>query len=111
MEPSKITIPHVYIRSMLTSGRGLASWNPRPRKPAGERGLVPGDVGTFHVVRGLKKLFNLFEDAESIRAARLSAMNYTPPDMTIVTHEEELTPGQPIVVGVSTDTQYMDDEV
>ncbi len=70
---------------------------------------MPGDVGTVHPVWGFRKLFNLFEDAESIRTARPSANGYTPPIMRTVTHEEELPSGEPIVVGASADTQYTTD--
>ncbi|KAJ2929795.1 hypothetical protein H1R20_g7306, partial [Candolleomyces eurysporus] len=104
------TRPEVYIRSMLTSGKGLASWSPRPRDPVGERGVVPGDVGTFSAQHGFKKIFNLQEDKGAIRSSKIFGKNYSLPKMDhVVTHKEELSVGEMIVKGTSVKTQYAPD--
>ncbi|RXW20158.1 hypothetical protein EST38_g5689 [Candolleomyces aberdarensis] len=94
---------------MLTSGKGLASWSPRPRDPLGERGVVPGDVGTFSAQHGFKKIFNLQEDKGAIRSSKIFGKNYSLPKMHVVTHKEELSVGETIVKGTSVKTQYTQD--
>jgi hypothetical protein len=74
----------------------------------GERGTIPGDVGTFSAAGGFKKIFNIWEDSESIRAANLSSHFYDPPEMNVVTHEEALLPNEPITQGITTETRYTD---
>ncbi|RXW15366.1 hypothetical protein EST38_g10487 [Candolleomyces aberdarensis] len=103
-EPTK---PEVYIRSMLTSGKGLASWEPSPYD--GERGTLPGDVGTFSAAGGFKKIFNLWEDAEDIRRKNSSENCYTPPKKNVSTRKGVLGPRGPVRDGTSADTQYTDD--
>ncbi|RXW17689.1 hypothetical protein EST38_g8167 [Candolleomyces aberdarensis] len=101
------TRAEVYIRSMLTSGKGLASWQPRPRKPhSGERGVLPGDVGTFSSSGGFKKIFNFQEDEAVIRSSKIFGEGYRPPRMDVVTIEEELSVGDTIVKGTSAITEY-----
>lgn len=52
---------------MLKAGEGLACWRPRPIKPySGQRGVVPGDVGTYSAEGGFKRIFNLWDDEELI---------------------------------------------
>jgi hypothetical protein len=87
---------------MLTSGKGLAPWAPQPRDPVGERGVVPGDVGTFDTQHGFKKIFNLQEDESAIRSSEIFGTHYPLPTMRVVTHENELSEGEAIVKGIST---------
>ncbi|KAF5329186.1 hypothetical protein D9611_013196 [Ephemerocybe angulata] len=55
----------IYVGSMLSSGMGLACWNTKPH--AGAVGPALGDVGTFSAQDGFIKIFNLWDDEESIR--------------------------------------------
>ncbi|RXW24097.1 hypothetical protein EST38_g1768 [Candolleomyces aberdarensis] len=50
----------IYTRSMMCSGAGLPCWYPEPS--TGETGIVPGDVGTFDLMDGFIKIFNLWDD-------------------------------------------------
>jgi hypothetical protein len=101
------TSAEVYVRSMA-SDRGLAFWEPRPLN-AGERGTVPGDVGTLSAAGGFRKIFNIWADAEAVRGANLTSHRYEPPEMNIVTHEEALLPSEPITHGTTkAATQYTD---
>ncbi|RXW14346.1 hypothetical protein EST38_g11504 [Candolleomyces aberdarensis] len=53
----------IYTSRMLSScPDGLPCWRPAPFPPTDQQGVVPGDVGTFNLVRGFKKIFNLWED-------------------------------------------------
>ncbi|KAF6741629.1 hypothetical protein DFP72DRAFT_942477 [Ephemerocybe angulata] len=69
---------------MLSSGMGLACWNTKPH--AGAVGPALGDVGTFTAQDGFNKIFNLWDDEESIRktARSTSPGNYyrSPPMRT-----------------------------
>ncbi|KAF5322967.1 hypothetical protein D9611_009329 [Ephemerocybe angulata] len=55
----------IYVGSMLSSGMGLACWNTKPH--AGAVGPALGDVGTYSAQDGFIKIFNLWDDEESIR--------------------------------------------
>ena len=57
-----VTNAEIYTRSMLSSNAGLPCWYPEPRGSVGERGIVPGDVGTFDLMDGFTKIFNIWED-------------------------------------------------
>ncbi|KAJ2937009.1 hypothetical protein H1R20_g115, partial [Candolleomyces eurysporus] len=103
------TKAEVYIRSMLSSGKGLALWQPRPCQPrGGERGVVPGDVGSVSAERGFKKIFNLWENEADIRASNVFGGSYCPPRMEVVTREELLA-GDTIVDGTTSATRYAAD--
>lgn len=52
----------IYMRSMLSSNAGLPCWDPRPYGRVGDRGIMPGDVGTFDLGNGFDKIFNIWED-------------------------------------------------
>lgn len=109
---SESTEAEIYIAEMLDSGKGLAPWDPRPRKPyLDERGIVPGDVGTFSVSDGFKRIFNIFEDGKSIKAANSDWETYHPPEVKVVTHEEELSLGHTIVRGASVDVKFTADDM
>ena len=56
---SIVTNAEIYTRSMLRADAGLPCWHPEPRSPAG---IVPGDVGTFDLMDGFIKIFNIWED-------------------------------------------------
>ncbi|TEB26709.1 hypothetical protein FA13DRAFT_1007808 [Coprinellus micaceus] len=62
------TPAEIYVCDLMCSGHGLPCWDPRPRQdelqPAG---IVPGDVGTYSVDDGFKKLFNLWDVEDIIR--------------------------------------------
>jgi hypothetical protein len=104
------TNAETYILEMHKAGKGLAAWDPRPRKPyAGEQGVVPGDVGTFTAEGGFKKIFNIFEDEQSIRLSDLSWASYTPPKLKTVTYEDELPLGLTIGRGTSRDIELTSD--
>jgi hypothetical protein len=57
------TRAEVYTRLMMCSNAGLPCWYPAPCPMTGETGIVPGDVGTFDLTRGFRKIFNLREFA------------------------------------------------
>ena len=59
---STMTNAEIYTRSMMFSNAGLPCWDPEPRSPVGDRGIVPGDVGTFDLIDGFTKIFNIWED-------------------------------------------------
>ena len=107
---TEVTKAEIYVRC-ISSKNGLACWQPRPRKPyAGEHGVVAGDVGTFSAGDGFRKIFNIWEDQEEIKAARLvSQSGYAPPKMAVATHQEELSEGDTVVHGTSSNTQYTSD--
>ncbi|KAF5339750.1 hypothetical protein D9611_009130 [Ephemerocybe angulata] len=54
----------IYVGSMLSYGMGLACWNTKTH--SGDVGPVLGDVGTFSAQDGFAKIFNLWDDEESI---------------------------------------------
>jgi hypothetical protein len=90
----------MYVRSMLVSGKGLACWHPRPRKPyQGKRGVIPGDVGVYSACRGFEKIFNLWEVGE--RLVDEDGQSYAPPQMDIVDPEEEFSLGDTVVQGTN----------
>jgi hypothetical protein len=101
-------VAEVYVRSMLDSIHGLALWEPRP-PDAGERGIVPGDVGILSATGGFRQIFNVWADAEAITGANLSSHSYDPPEMNIVTHGEVLLPSEPITQGTTIETHYTAD--
>lgn len=109
-QSEKPTKAETYILEMHKSGKGLAAWDPRPRKPyTDERRVVPGDVGTFSAEGGFKKTFNIFEDKESIISSVYALDGYNPPALKVVTYEEELPLGHTIVEGTSTDVEFTSD--
>ena len=67
-----VTNAEIYTRHMLCSYSGLPCWYPEPRHPVGDRGVVPGDVGTFDLVHGFKKIFNLWEH-DCVGSSQLSS--------------------------------------
>jgi hypothetical protein len=69
------TRAEVYTRSMMCSNAGLPCWYPAPCPMTGETGIVPGDVGTFDLTRGFRKIFNLREFAVQ---DRLPSLEFTP---------------------------------
>ncbi|KAJ3542292.1 hypothetical protein NMY22_g3565 [Coprinellus aureogranulatus] len=109
LESHNLTTPQVYVRSMLKSGKGLACWKPRPRSAnPGERGTVPGDVGTFTPEAGFKKTFNLWDDEESLQGSANSSgvSPFRLPTRNIVIDPEEIPRGRTIAEGASSSTIY-----
>ncbi|KAJ3503000.1 hypothetical protein NMY22_g18399 [Coprinellus aureogranulatus] len=98
-----LTNPEVYVRK-LSPGRGLACWRPEPFHPlVGERGIVPGDVGTYTPEDGFRKSFNIWDDAASIRASALSLNKraYLLPPSQLIYQTAKLDVGDIISEGVS----------
>ncbi|KAJ3530498.1 hypothetical protein NMY22_g8545 [Coprinellus aureogranulatus] len=98
-----LTNPEVYVRK-LSPGRGLACWRPEPFHPlVGERGIVPGDVGTYTPEDGFRKSFNIWDDAASIRASALSLNEraYLLPPSQLIYQTAKLDVGDIISEGVS----------
>jgi hypothetical protein len=110
LECTDSTIAEVYVRNMLVSGKGLACWHPEPRKPyTGKRGVVPGDVGTYSACGGFEKIFNLWEDEESLREPDGSGRGYRPPKMDVVVHEGEFSSEETMGQGTDSGKQYPSD--
>lgn len=107
LESQNLTTPQVYVRSMLKSGKGLACWKPRPRKPnSGLRGTVPGDVGMFSAEGGFKKIFNIWDDEELLRRATSASggLSFRLPSRSTVIEPEDIPQGSTIVDGASSQT-------
>ena len=62
MRSQVTTNAEIYTRRMLHCNEGLPNWRPRPSGIARQKGITPGDVGTFNLTHGFRKLFNLWED-------------------------------------------------
>jgi hypothetical protein len=62
----------------------------------GKKGIVPGDVGTFDLTRGFKKIFNIWEDESLPDVARCQL-----PQRECTTHTDEFAEGHTIVSGTS----------
>jgi hypothetical protein len=60
----------------------------------GQQGAVPGDVGTFDLRHGFKKIFNLWQDEDS-------SMRWSLPSEDIDITDEHFPMGHKIVSGVS----------
>ena len=98
---------------MLKLGKGLPCWQPRPDKALrGERGTVPGDVGTFTADGGFKKAFNIWEDATSVRKmAQVHGLDtYDLPDGSVVVNQGRLATGDALCRGTAARTRYRDDD-
>jgi hypothetical protein len=94
---------------MLKSGKGLACWKPRPRKPnSGPRGTVPGDVGTFSAEGGFKKTFNIWDDEELLRgvASVSGSPPFRLPPQRVVFDPKEIPQGNTIADGASSHTMF-----
>lgn len=103
------TKPETYIQEMHRSGQGLAVWNPRPDNPNGdEQGVAPGDVGIFSAREGFKKIFNIVEDQQAIRASKFSQNEFVPPALDAPC-KEALPMGHTFAQGTSTDIEFTPD--
>lgn len=93
----QMTIPEIYLCSLLGSGRGLPCWQPKPQstlRTGKERGVVPGDVGIYSVEEGFQKLFNLWEDGAAIQErARLLDETYELPGRAVTIDIDEVSEG------------------
>ena len=87
-----VTNAEIYTRSMLSSNAGLPCWYPKPRGSVGERGIVPGDVGTFDLMDGFTKIFNIWED---------ESFAYQLPPNECTTRPRRFPEGDTVVSGVS----------
>jgi hypothetical protein len=55
-----VTNAEIYTRLIMCSTNdGLPCFRPEPHPSIGEIGIIPGDVGTFNLMTGFKKYFNL----------------------------------------------------
>jgi hypothetical protein len=98
---STLSNAEIYTRSMLSSNAGLPCWDPEPRSPVGERGIVPGDVGTFDLIDGFTKIFNIWED-ESL-ALQL-------PPNECITRPSRFREGRTVVDGILAEVRRSEDE-
>ena len=74
---SVVTSAEINTRSMVSISEGLPCWYPEPRGLVGDRGIVPGDVGTFDLMVGFTKIFNIWEDAGESFAHQLPPKQYS----------------------------------
>ncbi|RXW19019.1 hypothetical protein EST38_g6839 [Candolleomyces aberdarensis] len=84
----------IYTRRMLCCNEGLPCWRPRPSPQMRQRGIVPGDVGTFNYIHGFRKLFNLWEDGWKGSLGEL-------PPRGVTTHTDYFSEGHTIQSGAS----------
>ena len=96
---STMTHAEIYTRSMLCADAGLPCWYPEPRRPVGDRGIVPGDVGTFDLTDGFQKIFNIWEDSGWLLAVPGVEPEQLPPEK--ITSHPELPVGHTVVTGGS----------
>ena len=89
---SIVTNAEIYTRGMLRAEAGLPCWHPEPRSPVGDRGIVPGDVGTFDLMDGFAKIFNIWED---------ESFAYQLPPNECTTRPRRFPEGDTVVSGVS----------
>jgi hypothetical protein len=102
LQGQEITNAEIYVRGMLRCRKGLACWHPRPRQPfVGEGGVVPGDVGTFDLTDGFKKIFNIWEDDAFLRRLGMPGVESQLPPKNAALHLDELVGGHTIVNGSS----------
>lgn len=64
---------------------------------------MPGDVGTYTPEDGFRKMFNIWDDAESIRvsASALMESSYEPPPNGMIHHPGKMDVGDIISEGLS----------
>ncbi|RXW13043.1 hypothetical protein EST38_g12811 [Candolleomyces aberdarensis] len=111
MSAQVVTNAEIYVRNMLCARAGLACWSPRPRKPfTGERGVVPGDVGTYDLTDGFKTIFNIWRDEALLKRINTSGLQSCklPPNDTMF-HLDELKEGATIVSGTSSNVHESED--
>lgn len=109
LNAEKLTTPEIFLCSLLGSGKGLPCWQPKPRKPfSGERGVVPGDVGTYSAEGGFEKLYNLWEDEVAIRErAAQFGETYQLHEKTVTLNDSELSKDDIIASpGTWSDVEY-----
>jgi hypothetical protein len=80
--------------------------------PSQPRGVVPGDVGTYTVESGFRKLFNLLEDAliiheiaQTILASQSSGYSRGARE-DVISQKEILKQGQVFARGASTEKSH-----
>ncbi|KAJ3535069.1 hypothetical protein NMY22_g6650 [Coprinellus aureogranulatus] len=101
-----------YVSSMLLSGEGLACWKPRPRYPIKDgEGIVPGDVGKYSPEGSFKKIFNIWDDKDSIQTTALTlgtSYEISPKEDNCLNDDEHLE-GDTVVRGTTAKTFYHSD--
>ncbi|KAF6745530.1 hypothetical protein DFP72DRAFT_49914 [Ephemerocybe angulata] len=71
----RLRTPEVYVFRMLNIMRGLPCWQPDPQGLAGPQGIIPGDVGTYSVGEGFLKMWNIWDDEETVRRSSVGTPN------------------------------------
>lgn len=109
LSPPDLTSAEVYVRSLsMASNIGLPCWQPEPSALFKADGVLPGDVGTFSAEDGFKKIFNLWDDAKSIRMTQSRQQDpagvYHPPKRNILRTENVLREGETVPYGVHSET-------
>jgi hypothetical protein len=98
---------------MLASGNGLACWQPRPQAPIKDgEGVIPGDVGIFSVQEGFQKLFNIWDDEDSMRRTAITQAYRAPynvPTKIGNITRREYSEGDTVVEGTTSRTIYRSD--
>ena len=97
----------VYIQALSrASTRGLPCWQPMPSTLSGTEGAVPCDVGTFSADDGFKKMFNLKDDAASIRETGQACGRevYDPPRSNDIRSKDALQAGDTVSHGAQSKT-------
>jgi hypothetical protein len=96
-----VTKAEIYTRRLMCFDAGLPCWYPEPLPPAGETGIVPGDVGTFNPTNGFIKMFNLWEDG--------FAAQYGLPPMETTVHSNIFEQGRTLASGMNSRTCQSND--
>jgi hypothetical protein len=111
MQAQVVTNAEIYVRNMLCARAGLACWSPRPRKPfTGERGVVPGDVGTYDLTDGFKTIFNIWQDEALLKRMNILGIQSCELPLNDATfHIDELREGATIVSGTSSNVHESQD--
>ncbi|KAJ2913972.1 hypothetical protein MD484_g6448, partial [Candolleomyces efflorescens] len=89
------TNAEVYTRLMLSCVEGLPCWRPKPSP--GTKGIIPGDVGTFDLAHGFRKLFNIWEREQGSQGRPFEA----PPSAAVHLSSNHFPRGHAIANGAS----------
>jgi hypothetical protein len=95
------TNAEIYTRLMLSCVEGLPCWRPKPLP--GTQGIIPGDVGTFDLTHGFRKLFNIWEEGSEGR------LYGTPPRATVQISSSHFPEGHTIASGASSSIRRSSD--
>jgi hypothetical protein len=96
----------VYVHTLLQERLGLPCWEPRPSDMENyPTGVLPGDVGTYTIEGGFERLFNVFEDKETLCAIQKNCDDMICRDFTgsLRRTAEWMRRGDAIAYGASTE--------